>query len=223
MPSAKRMIKKTRSKAGYRRPKKQFKWGEQSIDWYARHAWSGVRMLKGLINVEKKFIDTDISGTPGTTAQVIGLCSLAQGTTDSTRNGDSILAKYLTINEKITINANATTDVFRVVYVLDKENRGAAPGYTDIFDGSGTMSRLNKNNMDRFVILSDKAYALDQNGRASISHKIYKKLDFHIKYSGTVGDTTDYRQNTIFRVVLADDNANKATSIANCRIAFYDN
>lgn len=222
MPSRIRKFLRNRNKAGYRR-RRRAGWMQKPIGWYARKAFQGVKFIKGLINVEKKFIDTSISGAPGTTPNIIGLCSLGQGSADNQRNGDSILAKYLSVNETIQINAAASSDFVRIVYVLDKENRGTAPGYTDIFDGSAVTSKLNRNNMDRFVILSDKCYALNVQGRSTVAHKIFKKLDFHIKYGSNNGDTTDYRQNAIFRIALGADNANKATVIEEARIAFYDN
>jgi len=197
-----------------------------SVKQLALKAWKGIKTLRGMVNVEKKFISTTISESPGSTAVLNCLNICSQGNDDNNRQGDSILAKHCTILGNLTVNASNTgSDVVRCIVFVDKENRGAFPSATDLLTSSSVNSQKSLDNLDRFVTLKDMRFVLTPSTgvRPQVPFKIYLPLHTHLKYAGNAGDITDVRQNSIFILWLGIENTNKTVISATTRLAFYDN
>lgn len=211
-----RLYKRKRGMGAYR-------WGKTGRS-LAMKAYKGVQFLKGLVNVEKKFINVQTGNlSPGTTSSVTALNPIAQGSSDVTRNGDSILAKYIQLSGEVFGSASSSQDIVRIVLLCDKENRGTAPTYTDVYTDASVHSYLNKENMDRFIILRDWHFTFSTGSKNAFAFKKFIRLNTHLKYSGNAGNATDIRQNGLYLMVLGVDNTNKALVNVNSRIAFYDN
>lgn len=190
-----------------------------------------VRMIQGMINVEKKYIVSNgtLSSTLG--GNVACLNILDTGDTDVTRNGDSILAKYINIKLSFTHDLDLdSTSACRVLLVVDKENRGALPANSDILSDPSTgnfpLALRNLANNDRFVVLRDFTVQMRENinGHAETKYGgIFKKLNFHMKYDGSAGDVTDVRQNSIFLMVSSDSSTDPIAVTYNSYLTFYDN
>lgn len=227
MAKAKRMLRKSNTlKKVYKKRggiKKGWRFGKMTVEEVASKAMQGVKMLKGLVNVEKSFINTTASVTPGSTFSTACLNTCSQGNDDINRKGDSILAKHVTINYDLSLHDSAIKDFFRVIVYLDKENRGANPAGTDLLVTANTYSQTNMDNLDRFIILRDERHTLVSNGGQAVSNKLYIPLDFHMKYAGNAGDVQDVRQNAIFIAIVGSENTNKSTFSYYSRLAFYDN
>lgn len=158
------------------------------------------KMLKGLVNVEKKFINTVAASFSITNTPYIGwLCAISQGSDENQRNGNSIKAVSNSQKYTIQMNTAATTGcTVRVILFLDKVSNGVTPTAAELLDISATLpptiAHYNRDNAgSRFIVLSDKRHNMERNNRDHITSQIYNKLNHHVKYdAGTAvpGSTT---------------------------------
>lgn len=187
-----------------------------------------VDLMKGLINVEKKFIDVENTATLPTSSGVIEVLNdIPAGDDAEERNGNSILAKYITLNGRIVINPSATTTFVRILVVVDKHGQGTPPTLAQLLQDASInrnlTSRMNIDNVDRFYVLFNRLIPLNNNGNGTKVFKMYRKLNFHLKYDGT--STGSYDSNAIYCVMISDQLVTDPTPFINwhSRIAFYDN
>lgn len=189
----------------------------------AKKAWSGIKYLKGLVNVEKHKFDTAFSIPFTNTGTVSGISSIPQGDAEGTRSGNSILAKYAYLSFNCTRNAASTTvsDLIRMVVLVDSEQASdTSPTFTQIFESATPLALLNKLFVGRFTILYDKTFNLTANTPyARINQMI--PLNFHIRYNGA--SSVDYEKNGVYLVTIADSASNLPALVGTTRLAYYDN
>ena len=189
----------------------------------AMKAWKGVKALKGIINSELKYHDQVLGNTSASsTGTVIPLTSIAQGDTNATRNGNSILAKSLYMKYQIEFNAASTGGaVVKMWLVQDKQQiADTTPAYTDIFENTNVFSFLNKNNIGRFNILSSKTFTYDT-AKLQYQMEFTKQLNQHIRFNGTA--STDLQKNHYYLVVATDILTNVPNYLYASRLTYYDN
>lgn len=188
------------------------------------------------INTEHKYFDMATSATffnPGTADQILPLTlGIAQGLTDITRVGDSILARDIAI--KINLLWLASTSVHqshtRVTLICWKDNLQInAPTAAKIFSQPAIfLSAFNKDYTDQFVVLDDQVHA----NEAQISQatnqapkyiKLYHKLDWHMRFidATSSGASTNHLY-LIFRNTGATS-ANQGACDFYSRLNFTDN
>lgn len=188
------------------------------------------------INTEEKFFDTNSNTSTITLAVPFfqDLSTMATGVLESQRIGNSILAKSININlllqNNYTINPNV---FFRVVLFSDKAQAGTAPTLAQLMQTTAvTWSMKNKNFTDRFVILKDHFYTyspmydptLSGGNQGSHMIKIFKKLDFHIRYVGPSGTIPDAGNNTLYLMVWSNAASNNGQTCAiAARLSYTDN
>lgn len=164
------------------------------------------------INTEHKYYDQTALVTaynPGTNDQSIFLTQgIAQGTSDSDRIGNSILAKDIQLRMAINFPATATVQGIhcRAMLLCWKENLQAnGPTIAKIFESPTNLySPVNKDNSDQFVVIKDKFFTLEcPNGLAVTAgfktFKWFKKLDWHIRFIGST--TTSGSQNHLLLIL----------------------
>ena len=166
-----------------------------------------------MINTEAKYFDSTGSGvahSPGTNDFFVNLTQgIAQGTTSSTRVGDSILAQDIQLRLALNFAASLGPPLVaglhcRLIIYCWKENLQENPpsNAANIFEvGNNLYSCFNKDFTDQFVVLKDKHFSVNANlnaaGNQSFMHmKIFKKLNWHIRYDGS--GAFDGTQNHIF-------------------------
>lgn len=192
------------------------------------YALRGVNMLKNLINTETKYIDTVVNTNTNfdnTTGQMNALSLCSQGVSDTSRIGNSILCKHLTINWAVSLNnSNTNGNRFRLIIFIDKQNaKGVAPSATDILTAVTPTALKNVDNLDRFVILRDIMGNVDPD-KPVVNGKIYIPLHrLHTKYDGTLGQQSDLAENGIYLLGLTNQNTNLPFLNFQARLAFYDN
>lgn len=197
-----------------------YKYGKMSLPYLAQ----GLSYVKGLLNVEYKFIDSLVqSSTVSSVATVAYLSGTAEGDTNAQRDGNSILCKSIYVYLSFTKHATPTTTMIRAILLIDHNNQGAAPATLDILDENNVNAMLNKTNGERFTILRDERYALDVAQDNIIVDKWYLKPECHIKYGGTSGAVGDARDQAIFLYLLSDQPSNAPGYAYNSRIRFIDN
>jgi len=203
---------------------------EHPIFKYARYAGAVGQIAKTvsdvykLVNAEAKYVDATGSGTQSSTLGINYLTAIGAGTTDQTRNGNSILGKDLQIHYTISMNSSATNTFFRIMIICDKQQDGADPTAGSILaDPTKINSLLNKDFTLRFVNMKDITIPLSTSGNSSASGKIYLKVPWHIYYDGTGSTVSQFKENQIFLVMLSNEATNTPTINWYSRFNFYDN
>lgn len=188
------------------------------------------------INTEHKYIDIALGTAayaPGTNDSLTLISgTIAQGTTDQTRVGNSVLLKNINFHANVywTPSATVTTNMVRIVLLVWKENlQDNPPTVAKILETpSNISSRFNKDYTDQMVILKDKYIGMQSplantNPANQIHVKFFKKLDFHARWDGsTVNDGT---VNHIFCLIQGSNPlvANQSTVSYYARVDYTDN
>lgn len=234
MPYKKRYVRRgRRRRINYPKGKKLVVGhGPTMLDRIASGVGSAARLATAIapmiasINTESKYFDTNQGATPLLgTLQVLPLSNIAQGTTDTTRIGNSILAKNISIKYQITPNYTGLLyNPIRMLLIVDKMQNGSTPAMADIFETTTTyLSPLNKDYSDRFVVLKDKLIMTNQNGNQAVHGKFFKKLDFHIRYKGISGGVSDQAPNALYLLWWYAAAINGPTCNIYSRLNFTDN
>jgi hypothetical protein len=190
-------------------------YGPTYLDKIASGAGSVARLARAvapaiaMINTEVKYFDQSVQQVyfnPGTGDQLNNLTGgIAQGLTDITRIGDSILAKSISL--KITLDALMSATIHqtqtRLVLFVWKENANInAPTVAKLFTTPAEfLSGFNKDYTDQFVILKDKVFCHNANISAATNQdskhiKLFKKLDFHMRFID--GTNTGFSVNHVY-------------------------
>lgn len=204
--------------------------------WYARRyspeqlaakAWQGVKYLKTLVNVEFKKHDSQASNTPSTSGVVTTLAAIAQGDTDQTRSGNSILAKSLYLQYTMKQHASASETFVRMVIFRDLQQiSDTAPSIGDILDSTFSsqywLAPLNNEfGVGRFQVLADRRFSFSGNGNECRIGKLYIPLKFHIRYNGST--VSDIQKNGLYMIMVSSEATNTPTVEHVARLTFVDN
>lgn len=193
---------------------------------YAQKALRVAQFVKSVVNVEYKFIDVSAGVSCSSTGAVALLTGIAVGTTQITRNGNSILTKSLYSQVLLTAAAGATTaTMVRYILFRDKQDSSSVPGVTEVLQSASVIAPLNRNNGDRFMILCDKRITVPTVGNDTSSKvmKCYKKLHFHTKFLGDTAAQSDVGENHIYVLCVSDQASNNPAVNHQVRIKFIDN
>jgi len=189
-----------------------------------RKVWRDIKWLKSVINVEKKYLDTNNSPDPSTTATITLLNGMAPGTSALTRNGQKIKCVSLTLNAFTTIAAAAQATLVRCMLVLDKQPNGATFSTTDLLATNSVTSVRNIGNARRFVVLYDRRFSLSVNGPAQANISVFRKLSFHTEYNtGTAGTIADIQTNALFLFLQSSEATLTPDFSYSFRLRFVDN
>lgn len=192
-----------------------------SVNDIAKTALAGVRAIKDLINVE--LFNFDISGSisNNTTATIQGLTDIAQGDTDGTRTGNSLLVKDYQMKLKITKHASATNTYIRHIIFRDNQQiKDTVPVVADLLQNSAYNDFYTATAKGRFSILNDRTYELDANN-VGMSVNITKKMQKHVRYNGSAA--TDIQKGGIYSMWVSSEAANAPTIAYQNRVRYYDN
>lgn len=169
------------------------------------------KKVKVLANqIEKKH--HDIPGGTATFANDMtarALTLMAQGDTSSTRTGLKIYAKSLRVNGTITWNAAATQEsICRLLIVMDKDNNGALPAFTDILEAASVNSQYNNvTEGKRFVVLKDMLFTNNDAHTAIPKERAFTfniKLNKSIYYLDGTSNASALGRNNIHLIAVGD-------------------
>lgn len=208
--------------------------GRKSTAWYnkkysvaqmAGKALKGVRAIRKLINVEKKFLDTTQSATTvGTAATIAPLTYIAEGDDYNSRDGHSILTQGMLFRMRMTANATSVVNFLRVMVFIDKEMNGVAPVVADILEApTDYLSPLQHDSGRRFSILYDRIHALDYNGHGTAAVNKWFRINHHVKYTGTTAAAASSKEGQVYLLLLSDNNTNQVGISWYNRLRFTDN
>lgn len=156
-----------------------------------------VSTIASLINVEDKFVDSQLDGViDGTGAYSIPLNLIAQGDDYNERNGNKVEMKCLQLRfsvignfpEDTTFTSNASFRV-QLYLLIDKKPELGAPAYPFIFPVPSigyTDTMIDKNNVgERYVILKKWRFVLEGAGRRTVMiDKMIRLERLHVQWHG---------------------------------------
>lgn len=187
---------------------------------------SDLYKLKSLVNVEVKAIDTNIPGQMVTTLTPYAplISGIAQGDTNSTRDGNSI--KYQSVHGQFQLTQHASApnnSVCRVFCFVDKQHSASGPSGNEVVTSSADpLSFRNTDYAGRFQVLYSRTFIFDPEHQ---QHKcnFNKKVSFHEKFSGATAAAADITRNSIYLLVLCDEPSYGVTITGNARVRYVDN
>jgi len=203
---------------------KGFKWGLGAV-------WKTLGYLKGAINVEHKYVDTDIANStnitgigPGNGLKVL-LNGVAQGDGGSQRNGNSIRVKHIgmSFDVKFTTGGNAT-QLFRWALMREPETEGT------VIDPARTWTTPGALDTQKNPLYPREVQFLAQgNGRVDVYHPVRHvsynmPVDFREVFIDTTNLIDSISRSSLYLFIWSDVAANyPAMSNFVCRVRYIDN
>lgn len=185
-------------------------WSVGSVAQAAYKALSIANTVAGLINVEWKENDNELSVVNQTTTpQLIRLTDIAQGLDDNQRIGNGILMKSLQMKIKASKStAEPQNGILKFWLVCDKDADGVDPTFAQIFkDPTAPADRIialrNEDLMSRFVIIKEWKMVFKTDDTVK-EMNIYEKLNIHCKYDASAAGTANARENQLWLVMVSD-------------------
>jgi len=165
-----------------------------------------------------KFHDVGNSFTFDNTAIVPAsgqLALIAQGDTESTRDGRKAVIKSVQIRGTMSFipGAGATASVVTYLYlILDTQTNGAAAAVTDVFTSTSmSTNMLQLNNSGRFRILKKWVHTFNATAGVTTAYnpvnkslEFYKKCNIPMDWNSTAGAITEIRSNNLFLMAGSD-------------------
>lgn len=215
-------------RSAYRKANRLYKYAKanpQHAMALAKSAWSGLQVIRGLVNSEMFHSDQDCSLGSNQNA-IFHITALAQGDNVNGRTGNSVLLKSLSMNGFAYVNASTTTNT-RYMLALVKDTQQVSdttPAIGDIFENPlSPHTFLKTGNLGRFKVLWRRQYTLDSNsaGNNARQHKQFFKLNFHCRYNGT--SASDQQRNGVYLVMITSEPSNYPSITLSTRINYHDN
>lgn len=189
-----------------------------------------------MINTELKYTDTNTSLTaynPGTNDAIQLLSAISQGDDDVNRIGNSVLAKNITLKAQMQYTADSTQLIvlYRLILFVWKANANSnPPTVAKLFEApTNILSAMNKDYTDQLVVIKDTVCTEDigfvpttTNAAGICYRKVYKKLDFHIRWLNATTGITENHVYVCFRCSSPLIN-NAGTCNLYSRINYTDN
>lgn len=194
-----------------------------------KQLYKDVMMLKGLINVEKKFIDVSNSGTAlatNTTGTLVLLNGVDAGGTQVQRTGNSIKMTSIKMEGFVQLNSAATNDYVTVSIVLDKQPNAATANWNDIYEigsASSALAQRNKLTVDRFIVIKKWDLPLATAGDTIRKFQCFEKLNLHEKFNGNGNTIASIYTNALYLVFSGNLSANFSNIQYFSRVRFVDN
>jgi len=191
--------------------------------YLAQKAWSAVKMISTLINVEEKLFDVASSVNPSSTGNIINLSNIAEGSDYNNRDGLSILTQSLTFNTIMTKHASAVNTFLRVILFRDNDQRGTDPAVTDVLETASVIAPIMHFSANRFTIVDDKMFVLTDSSATALQSRSTYKLNKHIYFNNTTGVDASNYEGALYALILSDQATNTPTIAYYSRLAFTDN
>lgn len=187
---------------------------------------SAVGKLKGLVNSEMKHSDYDInSSITSSSTNCTPITAITQGDSESTRDGNSILAKSLEA-KMITVMPGTTSGLnvkCRAMIVRDNMPDGSTITATDILQSADVNSFYNKTtNVGRFGKLYDETFVLNNEAHPVKVVDLKVPLQSHIKYNASTANQADLAKGNLY-VLGFTDNADASPIDWHFRLKYHDN
>jgi len=219
------MVKKNKTKKSEMWYDKKF-----STKDIATKAWQGVKMIKELINVEKKMFDVAVSGviTDGVGGLQL-LTAIPIGDNYNQRDGNSVKLQSNYFVMRVWNNPAASFSNIRYLLIQDNEYNGTALSTAQIVENIGgaglsLVSPLNHTIGSRLNILYDKYISLGGAGQNTAIVEHYTSFtNSHIKFNDANITTTTLREGHLYMLLISDVGANYPGFDYYNRVRYTDN
>lgn len=173
-----------------------------------------------------KAVDQLFNTTVDSTGSVTHLTPVAQGDSNSERDGTVIFPKAISARILLNINPASTVNNFaRLMLVQDKASNGVAPTIANILAAPAQpiTSPLNTANKARFWIHFDRTYSLTNGNQDAIVDKFYKKLrKMRTTYIGSTALVASAGTNQLYLVLISDQAATLPSLQVYTRVKYAD-
>lgn len=202
--------------------------------------WSAIASIKSMINCEvhKYDVSTNSQTVPYVSApSYSSFVNIAQGDTEETRTGNSILLKYISIQGLVRNAATTPAPAVRLRLMVLEDTQEVVDNvgtYTlgQILEyatsGTAITSPISSDYVGRFKILLNKVFSLDTINHPQQSFKAYIPMSRkHVRYNGTTAN--DIQKRNVFWFIISDNDPSTGSMYSNptyniqYRTAFYDN
>lgn len=188
---------------------------------------SAKQAVKSLMNVEYKYLDTQITHNPtnATAGSVTHVTNVLQGLTSDDRTGDSIKLVAIQIKWQASINTSASDGRTCMKVVLVRSvNRTTAPNWASgdngsVYKSANVYPLRDRDNTKRYQVLWEKNIILNNSSSKQKVGEIYKTLKTHVQWE--IGG--DERNGQLYIMTVSDEATSGPAFRANCRITFLDN
>lgn len=183
------------------------------------------RKVANAVNVEYKIYDTTITGVTPDWAGTSSVLNIpAQGTTQTTRIGDSIKCQNLTLRGAVYANTTAgTSNLVRLILIWDEQNQYST--LSDLLEVTGStqavFSPKNYGRRFRSKVLWDRLFNVSvAQGVSVIPFDEVFQLDVHTQFSA--GTTTQFSGS--LRLVMLSDKVTSLLPVVNAyaRLSYTD-
>lgn len=177
----------------------------------AQRALGLAMSVRKLLNVEKKHIEYYSNATQNNVPTIHFLSGTAQGDTESSRQGNSLLAKLVSAKVHMLHGTGGdNVQVIRLILFIDKVSDGVVPTVAELLDNTvagGDIARYNTNNAgSRFIILSDTTHTVTSSAEKSFAQlSVTKSLSHHLKYTGTTAAQSDASSGHLYLFAVSSD------------------
>jgi hypothetical protein len=186
-----------------------------------------INSIRKMFNTELKYMDTTASATVGTTGTNTLINGLVQGTTSTTREGDTVKISRIQVNFTCSINPSSTVGYVDFRYFLVRDLQPNGVGFTNaqyLNSPNNVLSCINMPYSKRFITMDDQIFTLDANGPQAYTYRKVYERELHVEYGlGNAGTVADIAKESIYLIVLSNDNTNQPAYSFFVRIQFIDN
>ncbi len=203
----------------YKSRKGQFTYG-QVVDKVIKD----VKVLKGLINVEFKTLDTAVSAAVTTTPSIALINAPPVGDDFDERDGRQVRFKSCQLSVTMYQHASATQTAIRIMIVIDKQPNETLIEIGDLINATTTVSFRNLDQRKRFVILHNSVHVLSITGEQVVHMDWYKQMDMITLYDDTTTNSiASISTNALYLVIFSTEATNGPTIWRTTRVRFIDN
>jgi len=201
MPSTKRKAsapksypkKKGKSSASHKYKKSKLAEEQKFVDFKSGANYNQTSTQPSIVSIDA----TNPVSNPGYYIKCINSC--AEGVSRYTRVGKRISLKSVQLKGLVENMTGAAYNNVRALLVWDKQPTGALPNITDILNNAATMSLLNDDNSERFLILKEEYFDMTGNNTSgNMTTECNKVLKWYV---------TPKNKETVFSAATQSDQA----------------
>lgn len=200
----------------------------RAVQRVAPYALTAFKGAVSLVNAEVKHVDVSASTTVSTTPVLSFLSGIAQGDTNTSRDGNSVKCVGCHGDMTLIMNASATVTRVRTLIFVDTRSQGVVPTATDVVDTNGLSGLVNiDTEPNRFVILLDRFDCLTLASESRLVHWRFDLSDalrnMHLTFSGSGATIASAKGPVLYMLQFSSEATNTPTYALDSRLFFLDN
>lgn len=192
-PSSAHPKKKGKSSASHKYKKTKLAEEQKFVDYKSGAGYNQTSTQPSIVNIDA----TNPVATPSYYIKCINSC--AEGVSRYDRIGKRVTLKSVQLKGLVENMTGAAYNNIRCLLIWDKQPTGALPNLTDILNNAATMSLLNDDNSERFLVLKEEYFDMTGNNTSgNMTIECNKVLKWYV---------TPKNKETIFNAATQSDQA----------------